>query len=263
MKIGIYQFAPSVHREENYNKVSDAVAYLADKGAKIIVIPEIWICEFNNSTIPNYAEEIPGPSTLFLAELAKNHGVYIIGGTIPHKNDDKIFNTCPVLNPSGKLIGKYSKKHPFKLNIPNSLTINEGDIFSKGNELFSFAVDDYKIGVAICFDLRFPDIALDYALKENCNVLIYPSAFTNVTGPKHWELLGRARAIDSQCWVILVSSSYDENAFFKGYGHSMVVDPSGIVQKQLSGSEEQEIFTIDIEAVRTARNMLPVLQSYD
>jgi omega-amidase len=260
LPVALDQFAPVEDLQSNYTTVTKLVEQVASQGATLVVLPEIWICEFSFATVATHAEPIPGPSTLFLAELAKRLGVWIIGGSIPHSNRDQILNTCIVLSSRGEFIGQYSKKFLFKVNIPGKVCINEGDVFTPGNSRFSFSIGEFKIGIGICFDVRFPQLAIDYLVHDHCNVLVFPSAFSAVTGPLHWSLLGRARAIDTQCWVVMVSTSLHEGSAFRAFGHSFVADPHGAELAGLGWEEGCSIVRVTIEAVEAARQALPIVE---
>ena len=223
LRVGIAQFPPCNDLTKNYEIVEQHISQLKLHGAELVVIPELWTCEYNMATVKDHLEPIPGQSTDFLCSLAKQHSLYIIGGTIPEVRGSQIYNTCPVISSDGAIIGTYSKRHLYKANIPGKVTVDEGDVFTPGTDAFSFSIGAFKIGVCVCFDVRFAGFVMDYVLKEQCNLIVFPSAFTKHTGEMHWELLGRARAIDTQSWIVMVSSSYDPDAGFKAIGRSFVV----------------------------------------
>lgn len=257
--VGVVQFAPVSERKRNWETASRLIEKVCAMGAKLVVLPELWVCEYDMTEVVQRAESLPGESTDFLAEIARRFGVWIVGGTVPERNGENVYNTCPVIAPSGDLIGSYRKNHLFKVNMPGRVCVNEGDVFTPGTDKLAFEIGEFRIGVGICFDLRFPRLALDYA-DDGCTVLVFPSAFTRVTGQIHWTLLGRARALDCQAWAVLVSSSFDETAKFKGNGRSLIANPMGEVVFELGDGEECGVFTIDMESVRTARAAIPVVQ---
>jgi omega-amidase len=259
LRIGLIQFAPASDLQSNYEIVTQYAETLHRSGAELIIIPECWICEYDMTSIPSHAEPIPGPSSNFLSSLAARLDVYIIAGTIPESRDGQLFNTCPIISNTGEIIGKYSKIYLFRLNIPGKLAHNEGDVFRPGADRFSFSIGSFRIGIGVCFDVRFPQLSLDYLVKDDCNVLVFPSAFTAVTGPLHWKLLGCARAIDTLSYVVMVSSSFDPDRVFKGHGSSFVSDPMGQVVDELGKEEGARIVEIAKEKVDTARSHLPVV----
>jgi omega-amidase len=260
MIVGLIQFAPIDDVQSNYVTVTKLAEQVASQGATLIVLPEMWTCEFNLSTVATHAEPIPGSSTLFLASLAKRLGIWIIGGSIAHSKGDQLLNTCPVLSSRGDLIGLYSKRFLFKITIPNVGCFNEGDVFTPETSRFSFSIGEFKIGVGICFDVRFPQLALDYLVHDHCNVLVFPSAFSASAGPLRWSVVGRARAIDTQCWVVMVSASLREESVFRAFGHSFVADPSGVELAALDWGEGCSIARLTTEALDVARQALPIVE---
>jgi len=157
-----------------------------------------FILLHNLDYFPEYAESIPdGPSCEALANCAKEHKIYLIGGSIPEKADDKLFNTCTVWGPTGTLLAKHRKVHLFDIDIPGKITFEESKVLTGGSQLTVVATEFCKIGIGICYDIRFPEMAQIYR-QNGCDLLIYPGAFNMTTGPAHWQLLQQGRAIDNQ-----------------------------------------------------------------
>lgn len=173
-----------------------------------------------------------------LSKTAKELGIYLIGGSIPERDQNKLYNTCTVWGPQGDLIAKHRKMHLFDIDIPNGIRFKESEVLSAGNSFTTFQVgDSLKIGLGICYDIRFEEMARVYR-QMGCNVLIYPGAFNMTTGPLHWELLQRGRAVDTQCFVATASPARDATADYIAYGHSMVVNPWGQIINQAAEGEE-------------------------
>ncbi|KAF4923563.1 Hydrolase [Colletotrichum viniferum] len=161
--------------------------------------------------------------------MAKDAGVYLVGGSIPELEPDtrKIFNTTLVLSPYGELLGKHCKAHLFDVDFPGKMTFRESDTLSPGNTITTVDLPEYgTIGLGICYDIRFAEFAT-VASRRGAFALIFPSAFNSTTGPLHWELLARARALDNQLYVAMCSQSYEPGSGYPAWGHSMVVDPNG------------------------------------
>lgn len=169
--------------------------------------------------------------------IAKELGVYLVAGSIPEIKNEKYFNTSTIWGPKGDLIATYRKMHLFDIDIPGEITFKESDALSAGNELTVFDVKDFKIGVGICYDIRFEELAKLYR-KKGCNLLMYPGAFNMKTGPLHWELLARSRANDNQCYTALISPARDETASYVAWGHTMTVDPWGKVLQSSAACED-------------------------
>ncbi|KAJ4302274.1 Omega-amidase nit3 [Collariella sp. IMI 366227] len=162
--------------------------------------------------------------------MARENNIYLIGGSIPElvtEGDEKktYYNTSLTFSPSGTLLGTHRKIHLFDISIPGKIHFRESDVLSPGNTLTILDLPEYgKLAVAICYDVRFPELAT-IAARKGCFALIYPGAFNLTTGPLHWCLLARARAVDNQCYVALCSPARDMSAGYHAYGHSLVVDP--------------------------------------
>jgi len=230
------------------------------------VYQECFNCPYSNDSFPTYAEPIPGgPSTAMLQEAAKEHSIYLVGGSIPEREDDRLFNTSVVFDPQGKLIAKHRKIHLFDVSVPPGegrpgITFKESDTLTPGKEVTSFTITEWcEIGLGICYDIRFPEMAQVLA-KRGVKMMIYPGAFNTTTGPAHWELLQRARAVDNQVYVATVSPARNPDSKYQAWGHSTVVDPWGTIVATTEHNEAVIFADIDLDRVDQVRNMLPVLQ---
>ncbi|EDO27394.1 predicted protein, partial [Nematostella vectensis] len=156
---------------------------------------ECFNSPYGTQYFKDYAEEIPGESSNMLAEVAKETGAYIVGGSIPERaSNRKLYNTSLSYDPSGNLMGKHRKIHLFDIDVPGKIRFQESEVLSPGENLTILDTEYCKIGIGICYDMRFPELAQLYA-KKGCHLLLYPGAFNMTTGPAHWELLTRARYI--------------------------------------------------------------------
>ncbi|KAG8450368.1 hypothetical protein GDO86_002860 [Hymenochirus boettgeri] len=212
----------------------------AQKGAQIVALPECFNSPYGTKYFPEYAEKIPGESTCMLSDVAKECGIYLIGGSIPEEDSGKLYNTCAVYGPDGRLLVKHRKVHLFDINVPGKIRFQESETLCPGDNLTVFDTPYCKVGVGICYDIRFAEMAQIYAQK-GCQLLIYPGAFNMTTGPAHWELLQRARALDNQVYVATASPARDEKATYVAWGHSTIVSPWGDVIAK-AGSEEATVF---------------------
>lgn len=210
--------------------------------AKIIVLPEYFNSPYDTKSFGEYAEPIPnGFTSMELSKVAKECGVFLVAGSIPERGESgKLFNTCTVWDPQGALIAKHRKCHLFDMDIPGICTFKESSVLTPGDSFTTFDVDEnLKVGVGVCYDIRFDEMARIYR-NMGCSLLIYPGAFDLYTGPMHWELLARGRALDTQCYVATVSQTRDDSTEYVAFGHSSLVDPWGrVVQK--AGFEEAAV----------------------
>ncbi|KAI0713335.1 carbon-nitrogen hydrolase [Earliella scabrosa] len=248
----------------------------ADGGAKpkpdLVVLPECFNSLYGHVHFPVYAETIgytPGQrydvdksesqSVRMLSAAAKEEGVWLIGGSIPEREvgTGKLFNTATAYSPQGELVAVHRKVHLFDIDIPGKITFKESETLSAGSSINQFDTDFARIGLGICYDVRFPELAMTSA-RHGCHVLIYPAAFNTTTGPLHWELLQRARAVDNQVYFSMCSPARDLAQSYHAWGHSMVVDPMG---KVLAEAEHEETIIhthIDPKVFEDARAGIPV-----
>lgn len=193
-KIALCQLAVTADKERNIAHARNAIMEAAEKGAQIVLLPEIWNSPYSNDSFPVYAEDIDAgasPSTAMLSELARILKITIVGGSIPERSGDKLYNTCCVFGTDGKLIGKHRKIHLFDIDIPGRMTFKESKTLTAGESPTIVDTEVGCIGIGICYDIRFQELASIYAAR-GAHLLCYPGAFNMTTGPLHWELLQRA-----------------------------------------------------------------------
>ncbi|KAJ3252575.1 hypothetical protein HDU77_005070 [Chytriomyces hyalinus] len=198
-RLALIQLAVTASKEANLVNARAKVIEAAEKGAGIVVLPECFNSPYGTSFFPKYAEPLEnGPSSIALSNMARDAKVYLIGGSFPEIGpNSKFFNTCTIWGPNGDRLGVHRKVHLFDIDIPGKQTFKESSVLSAGSEITTFDSPIGKIGVGICYDIRFPEMAM-IAARKGCIAMIYPGAFNMTTGPLHWELLQRARAIDNQ-----------------------------------------------------------------
>jgi len=202
-------------------------------------------------------DETLSPSIAALSKKAKERGIWIIGGSIPERDGEKLYNTCTVYNPAGEIVAKHRKVHLFDIDIPGKMTFKESDSLSPGESLTTFQSPWGVIGVGICYDIRFPEYAA-LLRKQGARILVYPGAFNMVTGPAHWELLQRARAVDNQVFVLTCSPARDETSGgYVAWGHSTVVAPWGNVQTTCDGEETVVTSELDLNKIDEVRDCVP------
>jgi len=262
-KMALCQLSVSEDKQENIRMMEKAVSEAAANGAKMIVLPEMWNCPYSNESFPIYAEDIDAgdsPSAAAMSNLASSLSVYVIGGSIPENNDEgKLFNTCCVYGPDGALLGKHRKAHLFDIDIPGSITFKESDTLTKGGALTVVDTEYGKVGIGICYDIRFPEMATVYA-NRGAQMIVYPGAFNITTGPLHWQLLTQARAVDNLLHVATCSPARDtsDGAKYTAWGHSSVVGPFAEVMAEAGHGQEIVYADIDFKKNDTRRKNLPL-----
>ncbi|KAI4377518.1 hypothetical protein MLD38_015127 [Melastoma candidum] len=259
-KIGLCQLSVTADKERNVAHAKKAIHEAVEKGARLVVLPEIWNSPYSNDSFPLYAEDIEGgssPSAAMLSEAAHNLKVTIVGGSIPERCGDKLYNTCCIFGSDGVLKAKHRKIHLFDIDIPGKITFMESKTLTAGETPTIVDTEVGRIGIGICYDIRFQELAMIYAAR-GAHLLCYPGAFNMTTGPLHWELLQRARAVDNQLYVATCSPARDTGAGYIAWGHSTLVGPFGEV---LATTEEHEsiiVADIDYSVMDTRRSSLPL-----
>ncbi|RYG66371.1 carbon-nitrogen hydrolase family protein [archaeon] len=217
---------------------------------------------------PVYAEPVPNvggtpspvdsPSTAMLAEKARKHKMWIIGGSVPERDGQHLYNTCLVFNDKGQIVGKHRKIHLFDINVPGKITFKESDSLSPGVSPTLIDSPWGKIGVGICYDIRFPEYAM-MLRQEGARFLVYPGAFNMVTGPAHWELLQRARAVDNQLYCLTCSPARDESnsGGYVAWGHSSVISPWGEVLATTDQKASVVKASLDLSKIDEMRDSIP------
>ncbi|KAG7276303.1 hypothetical protein CRUP_015626 [Coryphaenoides rupestris] len=256
-RLAVVQLQVSSMKADNLSKARRLIQEAAAQGSKVVVLPECFNSPYGTAFFREYAEKIPGESTQVLSEAARENGVYLVGGSIPEEDGGKLYNTCPVFGPDGTLLMKHRKIHLFDIDVPGKIRFQESETLSPGSAFSVFETPFCKVGVGICYDIRFAELAQLYS-KMGCQLLVYPGAFNMTTGPAHWELLQRARALDNQLYVATASPARDETSSYVAWGHSTVVNPWGEVISS-TGSEEAVVYAdIDLQYLADVRQQIPV-----
>jgi omega-amidase len=258
-RVALCQFKVGLDKTRNLATASEYVARAVQEQANVVVLPECFNSPYGTQFFAEYAEDLATSKTAaLLRQLAIDHGILLIGGSIPERDGAALYNTSLVFGPTGELLGKHRKVHLFDIDIPGKIRFVESEVLSPGTSKTVFQTPYCKFGLGICYDLRFPDYAKSICRDESVGVLAYPGCFNTVTGPKHWELLLRGRAVDNQVFVMACSQALDPEASYKAYGHSMVVSPWGEVLAS-SGSEEALVLAdIDTAQFTEVRQAIPV-----
>ncbi|MEW9122765.1 MAG: carbon-nitrogen hydrolase family protein [Thermotaleaceae bacterium] len=258
-KVGICQMLVKEEKENNLKHAEEMIREAASNGSKWVVLPEMFNCPYENRYFPEFAEAYPGPTTTLLSNLAGELGIFLVGGSIPEKEGDHIYNTSYTFDNTGALIGKHRKVHLFDIDVAGGIRFKESDILSPGGEVTVVHTAEASVGIAICYDMRFPEIMRLMAI-EGAQIIILPAAFNMTTGPVHWELSARARALDNQVFFIAASPARNLEATYHAYGHSMIVNPWGTVIAEADEEETILYGEVDLSIVEKVRRELPLLE---
>lgn len=248
------------NKEKNIETALEYIRSAKNSGANIVCLPEIFNCPYDNKYFLEFSESYPNGETIrALSKIASDENIILIGGSIPEYHKGKVYNTCFVFNDDGSLICKHRKVHLFDIDINGEISFKESDTLSPGNEITVFDCKYGRIGVAICYDIRFPDMFKIMAL-QGAKLVVIPAAFNMTTGPAHWELTIKSRALDNQVYVAAVSPSRDLNSSYIAYGNSCITSPWGDTIAKLDEKPEILLGKIDFNYVDSIREQLPLLK---
>lgn len=259
MKAALVQMRVDSNKLKNLQIASDSISQAAEQGADMVVLPEMFCCPYHTSNFPIYAEKEGGPHWQMMSDAAKQNHVYLVAGSMPEKDDNGlIYNTSYAFDREGKQIAKHRKMHLFDIDVKGGQSFKESDTLTAGNQVTVFDTEFCKMGLAICYDFRFPELSR-LMVERGAKVIIVPAAFNMTTGPAHWDILFRTRALDNQVYTIGTSPARDERACYVSYANSIVVSPWGDVTMKMDEKEGIKYCELDLERVESVRKQLPLL----
>ncbi len=273
MKASVIQIEAGADKAQNIATAGALIdaAVAADRPV-LVSLPEMWSCLGGDratklaagETLPAPGvSELPRPAYDFLRDTAARHRIVVHGGSIGERVGDRLFNTSLVFGPDGQELARYRKIHLFDVTTPNGQGYHESAMFGAGDKIVTFQAQGVRCGLSICYDLRFPELFL--ALRRaGAEVIFLPAAFTAETGRDHWEILVRARAIETQCWVVAAATT-GAHTDARGqsrqtWGHSMIASPWGAVACMMNEAPGFRSADLDPAVTARVRAAMPVLE---
>ncbi len=258
-QLALCQMKVAMDKARNLATAGSMIREAAEKGARAVALPEMFNCPYSNKYFREYAEGDNGETVNFLSSLAKELKIYLIGGSIPELSNDCVYNTSYSFDRDGGIIGKHRKLHLFDIDVRGGIRFMESETLTPGETLTILNTEYCKIGVAICYDVRFPELFRKMTL-DGVRLVILPGAFNMTTGPAHWDLTMRARALDNQIYFAAVSPARDTEGPYQAYGNSCVVNPWGEFCGRTDARESIVYASIDLDYLEDVRNQLPLLK---
>lgn len=261
-RVAAIQLSSGEDKKSNIERAVELSEEAAGDGAQLIALPETFDYRGNSEKVARIAEEVPGAAIRPLMELARQHSVWVLAGSIHEKGpeDSRPFNCSLLINPNGAIVAKYRKIHLFDMWLEDS-SVEESRYYTAGDWPVVSQVNGLRVGLSICYDVRFPELYRRYA-QEPVDLITIPSAFTAATGEAHWEVLVRARAIESQCFVLAPNQYKVNTADVPCYGNSMIVDPWGRVLARGSSDHEETLYAdLNLAEIGRVRSRIPALQN--
>lgn len=260
MRVALIQMPVTADREGNLRTAREKLLQAAKQGADVAVLPEMFCCPYENRCFRPYGEEAGGPAQAMLSQTAAETGLYVVGGSIPELEDGNVYNTSFVYGPDGSPLAKHRKAHLFDIDVAGGQRFKESDTLSPGDAVTTFETKFGTMGLCICFDLRFEELARCMCLR-GAKVIFVPAAFNMTTGPAHWELLRRQRAVDNQLFTVGTAPARDESGSYVAWGHSMVCEPWGGIVHQCGTGEEVAVTKLELSRIDAIRRQLPILSA--
>lgn len=273
-KVAAVQMVSTANLDENLQSAARLIAQASAAGAGLVLLPEVFAVLEGGPMRPFGEEEGAGPIQAFLSGQAREHGVILVGGTIPlitrpgktandsdyFVDNERVRPASLVFDASGAQIARYDKIHLFDVVVADKqASYSESRSYEAGNDIVSVDTEMGRLGLSVCYDMRFPELYRELFSRQ-VDMVTVPAAFTRVTGEAHWETLLRARAIENQCYVIAAGQGGKHNEKRETWGHSMIIDPWGTVLDEIEQGEGIAIAEIDLEFVDSVRKRMPISQ---
>lgn len=254
-RVALCQLRTEIDQSVTMEKAESMVRAAAENGAQVVCLPEMFNCPYAREYFRQYASAGSGQHVRKMSSWAKGNHIVLIGGSVPEAEGDSLYNTCFVFDEEGRQIARHRKVHLFDVDIPG-MHFHESHTFTPGEEITVFDTSFGRFGVAICFDVRFPELFRAMA-RRGAQMIFLPAQFNMKTGPAHWELTLRMRALDNEVFLAGVSAARFEGFAYECWGHSLVADPFGRI---IAASDETEgilYADIDLSEIKTVRAQLP------
>ena len=255
LKLAVLQLRTELSRDETMEKAARMLREAAAQGAEIAVLPEMFNCPYAGRWFREFAALGHEETVAALSAWAKETGLWLVGGSLPEREGDRLYNTCFVFDDGGRIVARHRKVHLFDIDAPG-MRFRESNTFTPGRDVTVFDTPWGKMGAAVCFDVRFPELFRAMA-SRGARMIFLPAQFNMTTGPVHWEMTLRARAVDNELFLAAASAARYEGFSYECWGHSAVIDPWGTL---IAGADETEqILYADVDFARVdeVRRQLP------
>lgn len=261
IKVALIQYTIQEEWLDNVNQVEHLLTAAHAGGAKLAILPEMFVQPYDMTLVPDRAESVPdGPTSKKLSGWARRFKMAIVGGSVAERGSDgKYYNTATLWGPDGMFLVKHRKVHLFDVDLPGGVSVKESSILSPGHQVTVVPIMGMTLGIAVCYDIRFPELARLMTL-QGAEMIALPGAFNHVSGPAHWDILLRNRAAENTVWVAGVSGLAPPDTSYHSWGHSMLSDPFGKVVADMGRAEGVAFGVMDPARLKDVRARLPLLK---
>ena len=255
LRLGLCQLRTELDSEATMQKAAAMVRQAAEKGAQIVVLPEMFNTPYASACFKAALKRGHSEAAAAMSAWAKDNGVLLVGGSVPEVEDGRLYNTCFVFDEEGRQLARHRKVHLFEVDLPG-MRFSERVNFTEGAEITTFPTRWGTMGAAICFDIRFPELFRAMAVR-GAKIVFLPAQFNMVTGPVHWQLSLRARAVDNEMFMAACSAARYEGFQYECWGHSLVADPYGQILAEADETEQILLADVDLGRIDEVRAQLP------
>lgn len=260
--INLALFQTRVHDrvEDNLDQLEEWLQQRLKPGTDLVLLPEIFVCPYDSKNFPIYAEKRGGPTWQRLKGMARRHGIWLCAGSVPEEENGRIYNTSYVFDRQGNEAARHRKVHLFNVDIEGGIRFMESETLTPGDEITVFETEFGTIGLMICFDIRLQEQAKIMG-DLGARLILVPGAFNMTTGPAHWEISFRTRALDNQLFMAGCSPARDLSSSYHSWAHSIVTGPFGNIIDELDEKEGVLNVSLDLDECDAIRRQLPILSS--
>ena len=255
ISLAVCQLRTETDYEATMEKAAEMIRDASAAGAKIAVLPEMFSCPYDREYFRLFASRGHEDTCRRLSSLARDNRLVLVGGSVPEVEGERLYNSCFVYGPDGELLARHRKIHLFDVDLPG-MRFHESHSFSPGSDITVFDTPCGRMGVAICFDVRFPELFRAMA-RRGAELICLPAQFNMTTGPAHWEATMRVRAIDNELFLVAASAARYEGFSYECWGHSMILDPYGTKLAEADETEQLLLAELDLSRIDEVRAQLP------
>ena len=260
LRCAVVQVCAGLDKAGNVARAFELAGRAADDGAELICLPEMFACYGPFESMLEQAESVPGPTSEMLSEFAGKRSCWLVAGSLFERTPEgRVYNCCLVLSDSGEIVATYRKIHLFDVDIPGGVHYAESEHVTPGDSVVTVDSPWARLGVSICYDVRFPELYRRLA-DAGAEVVLVPAAFAYQTGSQHLDVLVRCRAIENQVFVIAANQCAEHPGGLKSYGHSRIVDPWGKALASLEDDEGYCVAELSAQRLAQVRSQLPALR---
>jgi len=257
MRVAAVQMQCTADLGGNLTRAAELIEEAVTQHASLAVLPELFASLGRGRAMCAGAEPVDGPIVRWAQDQARRHAIWLVAGSFVELDGDRLYNTAPLISPTGEVVATYRKIHLFDVDVEGAGS-HESDVFAAGDEISSYVIDDTLVGLTTCYDLRFPELFRILAL-HGVRLVTMPSAFTAATGVAHWEPLVRARAIENQFFLVAPDQCGTSPDGIARHGHSLIVDAWGRVLAEAVDDETVIVADVDLAEADRARRSIPSL----